>query len=129
VPDKSHQASDYTKSKISAEVLLKREILLAAVTLSAVFLLSAMLDAPLNAPISSEGLTPENVKAPWIFLGVQQLLKRLPPMFAGVFIPALFLAWALALPFLPERAQSLGGSFFLALLAGYAALTIWGICV
>jgi quinol-cytochrome oxidoreductase complex cytochrome b subunit len=129
VPDNPSQSPDSAGSKVSAETLLKKEVLSVAMTLTAVFLVAALLDAPLSAPVGSEGLTPENVKAPWIFLGVQQLLKRFSPMLAGVIIPMLFLACALALPFVPKRAQRFSGTLFLALLAGYVALTLWGFLI
>lgn len=121
---------EFEQSRINtAQTLIKEEIAAGAITLALACFVAAVLDAPLNAPISPEGVTPENVRAPWIFLGIQQLLRNFPPLFAGILVPLLFLVSALAIPFFPKTAQRFGKGLCLALLAGYAILTLWGFLV
>jgi Cytochrome b(C-terminal)/b6/petD len=55
-----------------------------------------------NAPL--EGLadpmhTPNPAKAPWYFLGLQELLHYFPPVMAGVLIPGLVVAALIVIPY------------------------------
>jgi quinol-cytochrome oxidoreductase complex cytochrome b subunit len=55
-----------------------------------------------NAPL--EGIadpmhTPNPAKAPWYFLGLQELLHYFPPMVAGVLIPGLVVAALIVIPY------------------------------
>ena len=55
-----------------------------------------------NAPL--EGLadpleTPNPAKAPWYFLGLQELLHYFPPVVAGVLIPTLVLMALIVIPY------------------------------
>jgi hypothetical protein len=55
-----------------------------------------------NAPL--EGLadpshTPNPAKAPWYFLGLQEMLHYLPPVVAGVLVPTLVVIALVAIPY------------------------------
>ncbi len=80
--------------------LTAREKAAALVTLAAVLLAAAVADAPLLAP-ANPGLSPNPAKAPWYFMGVQELLVHLHPAFGAVALPALGF---LGLAFLPTLA-------------------------
>ncbi|HUL61019.1 MAG TPA: cytochrome b N-terminal domain-containing protein [Anaeromyxobacteraceae bacterium] len=86
----------------TSPALTRREGVAALVVTAAVLLLAAVADAPLLAQ-ANPGLSPNPAKAPWYFMGVQELLVHLHPLFAAVIVPALALALVAALP-------SLGGS-------------------
>jgi hypothetical protein len=43
--------------------------------------------------------TPNPAKAPWYFLGLQELLHYFPPLVAGVLIPALVILALIAIPY------------------------------
>ena len=71
------------------------------------------------------GVPTENVKAPWIFLGIQEMLKTLSPELAGLIIPFLTILILAVLPFLKLR-RSMALTFFGTILGAFSALTFWG---
>ena len=58
---------------------------------SLILVLSFFLDAPLRA-LANPNLTPNPSKAPWYFLGLQEMLHYFHPMVAGVLLPGMALA-------------------------------------
>jgi hypothetical protein len=106
--------------------LLRKEALAALLMLTLVCLVAALVDAPLDGPADPQGVPPENVKAPWIFVGIQQLLRYLPPVYAGIILPtAAFLAVSLV-AFVPQNRQRLSRWTFVITSLFFAALTVWG---
>lgn len=84
-------------------VLLWEIILLLGVTL-ALFLFSLVKQAPLEE-IANPQVTTDPAKAPWYFVGLQELLEHMHPLLAGVLIPALLVLFLLAVPYIdPSRA-------------------------
>ena len=74
--------------------------LICMIALTALLLLWAIaLKAPLEAPASSVK-TPNPSKAPWYFLGLQEMLVYYDPWMAGVVLPSLVLVGLMAIPFL-----------------------------
>ena len=67
----------------------------------AAFLLAwaILLPAPLEEPASSVK-TPNPSKAPWYFLGLQEMLVYFDPWYAGVVLPSLVIFGLMALPYL-----------------------------
>jgi len=57
------------------------------------------LPAPLEAPASSVK-TPNPSKAPWYFLGLQEMLVYYDPWMAGVVLPSLIVAGLMAIPYI-----------------------------
>ena len=92
--------------------LLWREAAAALVLLAAVTLFSALVRAPLG-PAANPGLSLNPAKAPWYFLGFQELLVHLHPFFAVVVVPLLGLAALCALPYLGFSADEPRGAWFL----------------
>jgi quinol-cytochrome oxidoreductase complex cytochrome b subunit len=91
--------------------LLVREITVALSLLALIIVLAFVFGAPLGEP-ANPGLSPNPAKAPWYFLGVQELLLHFHPFFAVVVIPLLFLAALVAVPFLRYEHQ-IAGDWFL----------------
>lgn len=79
-------------------VLLWEIILLLAVTLG-IFLFSLVKQAPLDE-IANPFVTTDPAKAPWYFVGLQELLEHMHPTLAGVIIPTLLVLFLVALPYL-----------------------------
>ncbi|REK09373.1 MAG: hypothetical protein DWQ37_18200 [Planctomycetota bacterium] len=74
--------------------------LICMVALTALLLVWAIaLQAPLEEPASSVK-TPNPSKAPWYFLGLQEMLVYYDPWMAGVVLPSLVLVGLAAIPFL-----------------------------
>jgi len=84
-------------------VLLWEIVLLLGVTL-AIFLFSLYKQAPLGE-IANPFITTDPAKAPWYFVGLQELLEHMHPTLAGVIIPGLLVMFLVALPYIdPSRA-------------------------
>jgi len=60
---------------------------------------SFLLDAPLEEP-ANPALTPNPSKAPWYFLGLQEILVYFDPWIAGVLIPTLIIVGLCAVPYI-----------------------------
>jgi menaquinol-cytochrome c reductase cytochrome b/c subunit len=63
---------------------------------------SALVSAPLGE-LANPNNTPNPSKAPWYFMGLQELLRYFHPMVAGVTLPTIFLVGFIALPYLDKN--------------------------
>lgn len=66
--------------------LVEREKTVALVLIAIVVVIAIVLGAPLDEP-ANPGLSPNPVKAPWYFIGLQELLLHVHPLFAILVIP------------------------------------------
>ncbi|HVL33502.1 MAG TPA: menaquinol-cytochrome c reductase cytochrome b subunit, partial [Actinomycetota bacterium] len=78
--------------------LLSAEFLSLLLCTAFVLVFSTFVHAPLRF-LANPSLTPNPSKAPWYFLGLQELLRYFHPMVAGVTIPGLGLFGLMALPY------------------------------
>ncbi len=106
--------------------LVRNEAFAAIAAITAVFLISAALDAPIGGPADPGGIPAENVKAPWIFVGIQQMLRYFPTIAAGVLIPAAALMGLIAVPFVSEKHKLLVQLIFYAIILISLLVTVWG---
>lgn len=90
-------------------VLLWEIVLFLGVTLG-VFLFSLLKQAPLEE-IANPLVTTDPAKAPWYFVGLQELLEHMHPALAGVGIPSLLVFFLIALPYI-ERSKENRGVWF-----------------
>jgi len=79
--------------------LVTREAAVALTVAAVVLALALLFDAPL-AEQANPGLSPNPTKAPWYFMGIQETLMHLHPLFAAVVIPGLVVLGLLAIPYL-----------------------------
>jgi len=87
--------------------LLLREFVVALCLLALVLVLAVLVDAPLGAE-ANPGMSPNPAKAPWYFMGFQELLLHFHPLVAVVAIPFLAAVLLLLLPYWRYDADTAG---------------------
>ncbi len=88
-------------------VIVGRKIFL--YTLTAVIITGVLIHAPIDLP----GQNLHLIKGPWFFLGIQELLRHMAPITAGIIFPMIPLAIVALFPWLRKRSGL------------YSALAIW----
>jgi quinol-cytochrome oxidoreductase complex cytochrome b subunit len=83
----------------SSPNLVFRELVVGLVLVAGVLLTAAVFDAPLLAQ-ANPGMSPNPAKAPWYFMGIQELLVHLHPAFAVLVVPLLAVFILAFLPYL-----------------------------
>ena len=68
---------------------------------------SIVLQAPLEQPANSAN-TPNPSKAPWYFLGLQEMLVYFDPWLAGVVLPSLIIVGLMAIPYIDKNPKGNG---------------------
>lgn len=85
--------------KVQVWPYLVRVEFLATIAVMAILVFwSVFLDAPLEEA-ANRALTPNPSKAPWYFLGLQELLVYFDPWIAGVVLPTLIIVGLMAIPY------------------------------
>ena len=91
--------------------LLLRELAVGLILIAFVLLLAIFFSAPLGEP-ANPGLSPNPAKAPWYFVGLQELLLHFHPLFAVFIIPAMLAIAIVTVPY--QRYDSeVSGNWFL----------------
>jgi hypothetical protein len=102
-----------TSAKVKGEVgpqlmsyphLILREAIVFQVLTIILVAVSLFWDAPLEQ-LANPLLTPNPAKAPWYFLGLQELLHYFPPIVAGVLIPTLVVVGLVVIPYFEINIQ------------------------
>ena len=78
--------------------LILREAIVFQVLTVALVVIALFWDAPLEQ-LANPLLTPNPAKAPWYFLGLQELLHYFPPLVGGVLIPTLVVVGLVVIPY------------------------------
>ena len=89
VPDKVH----------TWPYLVRLEMLVGTIVMALVTIWSIVVDAPLEEP-ANPTKTPNPSKAPWYFLGLQEILVYFDPWFAGVVLPSLIIVGLMVIPYI-----------------------------
>jgi quinol---cytochrome c reductase cytochrome c subunit, bacillus type len=111
--------------------LLIEEFISLLVVLGFLTVFSTFVNAPLRE-LANPNLTPNPSKAPWYFLGLQELLRYFHPMIAGVIFPTLILVGLAAIPYVDRNPSTKPGdrkliiTLFTMLFMFGATLTIVG---
>ncbi|MEW6532208.1 MAG: hypothetical protein AB1473_15340 [Thermodesulfobacteriota bacterium] len=109
--------------------LVQKEALAAMLALVVLCLVSSLADAPVQGPADPSGIAAEDVKAPWIFVGIQQMLRYFPPFFAGVAVPLAGFLLIMLVPYIPARSpfqRSLLRLLIFGVLLVTTVVTLWG---
>lgn len=89
VPDKVH----------TWPYLVRLEMLVGTAVMAFMTIWAIVVDAPLEEP-ANPTKTPNPSKAPWYFLGLQEILVYFDPWFAGVVLPALIIVGLMVIPYI-----------------------------
>ena len=87
--------------------LLKIEFLATIIVTVILVVWSITLDAPLEEP-ANPNLTMNPSKAPWYFLGLQEMLVYFDPWIAGVVLPSIILLGLMAIPYIDVNPRGNG---------------------
>jgi menaquinol-cytochrome c reductase cytochrome b/c subunit len=82
--------------------LLIEEFVAMLILFAGMLIFSTLINAPLRE-LANPNLTPNPSKAPWYFLGLQELLRYFHPMVAGISIPTFILVGLAAVPFVDRN--------------------------
>jgi quinol-cytochrome oxidoreductase complex cytochrome b subunit len=108
-PRASVEARDPYDEVFAWPHLLYRELLVALAVIVALHAVSLIFMAPLEE-IADPTRTPNPAKAPWYFLGLQELVHY-SALIGGVIVPTLLVAALLVLPYVDRRPEGAGRWF------------------
>jgi hypothetical protein len=91
--------------------LVLKELVTGLLLLATIFLISVFFNAPLLER-ADPAFSPNPAKAPWYFMGIQELLMHFHPFVSAILIPLLFVLGLIWLPFLRFDKQYEGVWFF-----------------
>ncbi len=91
------------------EVLFRSAVAIQVLAIALVWI-ALIFDAPLEG-LADPSHTPNPAKAPWYFLGLQEMLHYFPPMVAGVLVPGLVVMALIVIPYFRVNIEAEG--FFL----------------
>jgi quinol-cytochrome oxidoreductase complex cytochrome b subunit len=112
--------------------LLVRHVVVGLGVCATALALGIAFAAPLRG-IANPAETPEPAKAPWYFVGLQELLSRFDPLVAGILLPAGAFVALMALPYLDRnpateaRNRRVAIVIFTIVLAAAIVLTVIGV--
>ena len=95
---------------------------------SLLLVMSFFLDAPLGS-LANPNEVPAINKAPWYFMGLQELLRYFHPMVAGVTLPGVALVLLMAAPYVDKNPSARPENRKVANLAFTFFVTFWGLLV
>ena len=106
--EKPAEYSDPKKPKILVwPDLVYIELISMVLCMAGLIIWSICLQAPLEEP-ADPTLSPNPAKAPWYFLGLQEMLVYFDPWLAGVVLPTLIVVGLMAIPYLDNDRSTAG---------------------
>jgi hypothetical protein len=108
--------------------LLASEFLSFLVVLAGLLVFSAFVNAPFRT-LANFSFTPNPSKAPWYFLGLQELLRYFHPMIAGVTLPGLGIFALFALPYADKNPSIQPDRRKLAIISFTMFIMFWSVLV
>ena len=111
--------------------LLRAEFLMTLLISILLVVASVFIAAPLEE-MANAGVTPHVAKAPWYFLGLQELLSYFNATVGGILLPTLYLVGLAVIPYIDRspykaaRDRKTAWVFFLSLMVGGLIVTFIG---
>lgn len=87
--------------------LVRSEFVCAILVLALLTIWGIAIDAPLEEP-ANPAMTPNPSKAPWYFLGLQEMLVYFDPWIAGVVLPTLIIVGLMLIPYVDVNPKGNG---------------------
>jgi quinol-cytochrome oxidoreductase complex cytochrome b subunit len=94
--------------------LLIEELIALLIVSAGLVIFATFVNAPLRE-LADPNLTPNPSKAPWYFLGLQELLRYFHPLVAGITIPTFILVGLAAIPYIDRNPSTKPGDRKLAI--------------
>ena len=94
--------ADEVRTFIPRDELFFREFITTALVAAALVFLTLIVPIPIG-PAANLNAGATQVRAPWIFLWVQDLLRVIPPLWAGIVAPLVVLIALALIPFIDRR--------------------------
>jgi hypothetical protein len=101
------QKADVEDKIHSWPYLVRKEFLVAIVVYVLLIIWSILLDAPLEE-FANPTVTPNPAKAPWYFLGLQEMLVYFDPWIAGVVLPTFIIIGLCLIPYIDVNPKGNG---------------------
>jgi hypothetical protein len=101
------EATEANDRVLSWPDLIYSELICAVIFTVVLVVWGVLLNAPLEEP-ASPGKTPNPSKAPWYFLGLQEMLVYFDPWIAGVVLPSMIITGLMLVPYCDKNPKGVG---------------------
>jgi hypothetical protein len=101
------EKAEYQEKVLTWPHLVYTELICLVLMTVALILWSILIHAPLEQP-ANPASTPNPSKAPWYFLGLQEMLVYYDPWIAGVLLPTLVIVGLMAIPYMDRNTKGAG---------------------
>ena len=101
------EKTEYQEKVLTWPHLVYTELICLVLMTVGLLLWSILIDAPLEEP-ANPGKTPNPSKAPWYFLGLQEMLVYYDAWIAGVLLPTLVIVGLMAIPYMDRNTKGSG---------------------
>jgi hypothetical protein len=101
------EATEANDRVLSWPDLIYSELICAVIFTVILVVWGVLLNAPLEEP-ASPGKTPNPSKAPWYFLGLQEMLVYFDPWIAGVVLPSMIITGLMLVPYCDKNPKGVG---------------------
>lgn len=101
------EATEANDRVLSWPDLIYSELICAVIFTVILVVWGVLLNAPLEEP-ASPGKTPNPSKAPWYFLGLQEMLVYFDPWIAGVVLPSMIISGLMLVPYCDKNPKGVG---------------------
>lgn len=90
--------------------LVQKELIFAVVWIAIILVFAMFVPAPLEG-IANPDISPNPAKAPWYFMGLQEMLLHFHPLVGAIILPGMAIAAIVLLPFIDINPKNVGVYF------------------